>query len=100
MIINIDEKLKRTPSFIVLGGKSYTVDKSKNIVTKVMAYISESDSIESIDKCIKLLVGEEAYEIASGLDFEDYKTVFQGILAAATGKTLEETQKESEDNPS
>lgn len=97
-IINITNKIKREPKFMVYDGKQYVVDGSKNAFIQVLAIKDDPEigEIERIDRVLDLLIGKKARKEldALGLDFEDYQVVVAGAMAAASGQS----QKEFEDS--
>lgn len=94
--IDITSKIRNDKKILVYQGKEYPVDASKNAVTEVMAILSSVDDgnmVESIEKAMVRLLGEEAAKDFDGLDFIDYRCAFTAVTALATGKSFEETEE-------
>lgn len=93
-IINITDKIKNEQKFLEYDGKKYVVNASKNAVTEAMAIFSSAgdDIVGSIGKVLYCLLGDAAKDFDE-MDFVDYRTVFVAVMALATGRTYEETEK-------
>jgi|GEM_PF-1490130 len=94
-IINISEKLKREKKTIVLDGKEYEVDDSKNAYIEMMAAmqnLSDTGDLAQIDKAIELLAGHEflAKVNKMKLNIEDTRTVLISLMATVQGVSFEE----------
>jgi hypothetical protein len=93
-IIDISAKLTtERPVIRVAEGKEYEVDNSKNKVLRVNQIMNESEGseVELIDKAIRLLLGERAFEEIEEmkLSFPDYKTIFIAVMAAVSDEEFE-----------
>lgn len=93
-VINITNKIKREPKFMVYGDKSYPVNGSKNTVIEVIGLINnpEIDDVTRLDMALDLLIGKKARKEfdAMDLDLDDYRAVMTGALAAASGQSQAE----------
>lgn len=83
-----------------------TVNNRKNTILNMQAMISEEqrkasenedtfNEMKLMRKTVEMLVGQKAADEVEALDlpFPEYKIVYQAIMAAATGNTMEDVEK-------
>lgn len=83
-----------------------TVNNRKNTILNMQAMISEEqrkslenegafDEMKMMRKTLEMLIGKKAADEVEALDlpFPEYKMVYQAIMAAATGNTMEDVEK-------
>lgn len=96
-IIDISSKLMNEPKFLqVTEDKTYKVDDRKNTVIQMNQILENANgSVESIDKAIKLCLGDKAFKEIEKMDLSmtAYQSLFIGMMALVTNKTYEELEK-------
>lgn len=83
-----------------------TVNNRKNTIMNVQAMIAQEqakvktdgetfDELKMIRKTMDMLVGKKAADEVEALDlpFPEYKLVYQAIMAAATGGSMEDVER-------
>lgn len=93
-VIDITSRIKNEPKFVKIGDASYKVDDRKNTVLEVTQLIEENgSSVETIDKALGKLIGEEETKAFAEYSLEDYQTVFIAVMACVQGVTFEECER-------
>lgn len=96
-IIDISNKLvNEKPTLKIAEGKEYKVNNSKNAMLLIDQKMRNGGSeVEGMDYVIKLTLGEKAFEEIEAMEmpFNDYKILFMGVMAAVSGETYEEVEK-------
>lgn len=100
-VIDISEKLKHEDVFVRLDELHiYKVDDRKNTIMQVNAVMREKgEDLESVECVLKLCLGADAYQYIESLNLplEQYKNIFIAVMAAVSGKSYEETEKQFRD---
>lgn len=105
-IIDISGKItNQLPMVRIREDKVYTVNNRKNTILNMQAMVQEAqkkaekekgefDEFKLMNKVMEMLLGgKNAKEIDEmDLPLPEYKIVYEAIMAAATGKSLEEAE--------
>lgn len=91
-VYDLTSKLSSEKPKIKIGDLELTVDNGYKKVFAAQEAISEQNERDAVIFTLKEFLGEEQYKKVEELDlnYEGIKTVFMGVLAAATGEDLEE----------
>lgn len=102
-IIDITKKItNELPMVKITDELVVTVNNRKNTIMSLQAMVEEEErktkeagtfnELDMIRKSMTVLVGEKAAEEVEALNLPlpEYKTVYQAIMAAATGASMEE----------
>lgn len=99
-------KAKNERPFVMIDEEhTYTINTSKTNVMNIMAVVQEfekdkgeveEDDMKMMDKIVELSLGKDALEYVSSLDLtlEAYELIFDVIMAAISGKELDDESKE------
>lgn len=92
-VIDITGKIKNEEKFIVWNSKNYKVDDRKNTILQVYALLNENEmGVETIDKVMSLILGDEAVKDFDNLAYQDYLVPFFAAMACIQNKTYEEIE--------
>ena len=96
-MIDISKKLSNEkPILKIAEGKEYNVNNSKNTMLLIDQQMrSGENEVESMDYVIRLTLGEKAFKEIESMEmpFSDYKILFIGVMAAVSGQTYDEVEK-------
>lgn len=96
--VDISQHLENTQKILKYGPNAddyFVVDDNKNTVLKIQEILNKDDSIVSIDKAMKLVLGEEGFKKIESLNLsmQAYQNLFIGMMAAISAKSYEEMEK-------
>lgn len=106
-IIDITGRItNELPMVRVTDNLVITVNNRKNTIMNMQAMISEAqkkaaenggdfDELKMMRTCMDMLIGKKAADEVEALDlpFPEYKLVYQAVMAAATGNSMEDVEK-------
>lgn len=106
-IIDITGRItNELPMVRITDSLAVTVNNRKNTVMNIQAMIEQEqrkvekggktfDELKMMRKVMDMLVGEKAANEVEALDlpFPEYKLVYQAIMAAATGGSMEDVER-------
>lgn len=106
-IIDITSRItNELPMVRITNELVITVNNRKNTILSMQAMINETakkskeadgtfDEVQMMKKSMEMLIGKKATDEVEALDlpFPEYKLVYQAIMAAATGNSVEEVEK-------
>lgn len=111
IIIDISSRItNELPMVKITEGLVVTVNNRKNTILNMQAMVNEAtkkaqkgdgtfDETAVMDKSLNILIGEKATkEIgAMNLPIPEFKLIYQAIMAAATGSSMEDVEKRFQD---
>lgn len=106
-IIDISGKItNQLPMIRIAEDKIYTVNNRKNTILNMQAMINEVqrkaeknkgeyDEFTMMNKVLEMLLGAKSAKEIEEMDLPlpEFKIVYQAIMAAATGSTMEEAEQ-------
>ena len=76
-----------------MNSKNYKVDDRKNTILQVYALLDENKmGVETIDKVMSLILGDEAVKDFENLAYQDYLVPFFAAMACIQNKTYEDIE--------
>lgn len=106
-IIDITSRItNELPMVRVTNDLVVTVNNRKNTIMSIQAMISETqkkaeknkegfDELKMMRMTMDMLIGKKSADEVEALDlpFPEYKLVYQAVMAAATGNSMEDAEK-------
>ncbi len=90
-VYDLTGKIDNEKPIIKFGGKEFTVNDNHKLVILVQSELEKKSDSEAFDFVFEKLLGEEAKKEIDDMElsFLGIKTLFIGVMAAASGEELE-----------
>lgn len=97
--VNISQHLENAPKFLKIGPGDenvFRVDDRMATVIKIQDLTNEKSDITTMCKALELALGKEAVKKIESMDLSlsSFQNIFIGMMAAISGKSFEEMEKQ------